>query len=213
MNLDKVTEIATVIGTLLAGTYICYKVCKTKIEEFISNFQGSVSSKIPKQSKIDIKVLKRMEEVKELLNADRVHVYEFHNGEHYANGRSALKVSCTYEVCKVGIKIVQKDCLSIPISCMPKYIAAILDSPMVEISNIENIKNEMPASYNFKCLQNVGAYIDVAIQNKQKEPVGFIEVQWTDANNFKSNEYELLRLAAFIEESILNIDSQEGGHK
>lgn len=213
MNLDKVTEIATIIGTLLAGTYICYKVCKTKIEEFIANFQGSVSSKVPKQSKIDIKVLKRMEEVKELLNADRVHVYEFHNGEHYANGRSALKLSCTYEVCKAGVKIIQKDCLSMPISCMPKYIAAILDSSIVEVKDIESIKESMPASYNFKNSQDIKAYIDVAIQNKQKEPVGFIEVQWTDLNNFKTNEHELLRLAAFIEESILNIDNREGGHK
>ena len=213
MNLDRVTEIATVIGTLLAGAYICYKVCKTKIEEFIANFQGSVSSKVPRQSKIDAKVLKRMEEVKELLNADRVHVYEFHNGEHYANGRSALKLSCTYEVCKAGVKLVQRDCLSMPISCMPKYIAAILDNPLVEIKNLEDIKDSMPASYNFKNSHDVKAYIDVAIQNKQKEPVGFIEVQWLDKKSFNKNDHELLRLAAFIEESILSIDNQEGGKK
>lgn len=213
MNLDRVTEIATVIGTLLAGAYICYKVCKTKIEAFIANFQGSVSSKVPKQSKIDTKVLKRMEEVKELLNADRVHVYEFHNGEHYANGRSALKISCTYEVCKAGVKIIQRECLSMPISCTPKYIANILDSSIVEIKDIENIKDSMPASYNFKIAQDVKAFTDVVIQNKQKEPVGFIEIQWLDKKNFVRNEHELLRLAAFIEESILSIDNQEGGNK
>ena len=64
----------------------------------MTNFQGSVSSKVPKHSQIDLNILKRMEEVKELLKVDRVHVYEFHNGGHYVNGYSALKVSYTYEV-------------------------------------------------------------------------------------------------------------------
>ena len=64
----------------------------------MTNFQVSVSSKVPKHSQIDLNILKRMEEVKELLKVDRVNVYEFHNGGHYANGYSALKVSYIYEV-------------------------------------------------------------------------------------------------------------------
>ena len=113
MNFN-VEVIATAIGTFLAGAYICYKVCRQKIEQFLKSWQGSVSSKVPKQSQVDIKVLNRMEEVKELMDADRVHVYEFHNGEHYANGRSALKVSCTYEVCRIGVHSIQRESMSIP---------------------------------------------------------------------------------------------------
>ena len=122
MNNLNVEIIATTIGTFLAGGYICYKVCKQKIDQFLKNWQGSVSSKVPKQSQIDIKVLERMEEVKEVLHADRVHVYEFHNGEHYANGRSALKVTCTYEVCRTGIGSTQREIMSVPLSVVPKYI-------------------------------------------------------------------------------------------
>ena len=40
--------------------------------------------------------------------------------------------------------------------------------------------------------------------NKLEEPVGFIEVQWFDRKRFTKNDHELLRLAAFIEENILN---------
>ena len=205
MNFN-VEVIATAIGTFLAGAYICYKVCRQKIEQFLKSWQGSVSSKVPKQSQVDIKVLNRMEEVKELMDADRVHVYEFHNGEHYANGRSALKVSCTYEVCRIGVHSIQRESMSIPISIMPRYIAAILDNPVVEVKDIENIKDNMPATYNIKVSQSIKAYTNVVIMNKLKEPVGFIEVQWFDRKKFCKNDHELLRLAAFIEENILNVD-------
>ena len=203
MKID-IIEIATTVGTILAGFCVCFKVFKTKIDEFLKTWQGSVSSKVPKQSQTDIKILKRMEEVKELLNADRVHIYEFHNGEHYANGRSALKISCTYEVCKAGVSSVQRECMSIPISCISSYIASILDNPIVEIKDIENCKEKMPATYNLKFSQGIRAFENVVILNKSKEPVGFIEIQWFDKKNFAKNEHELLRLAAFIEENILN---------
>lgn len=207
MNNLNVEVIATAIGTFLAGGYICYKVCKQKIDKFLKNWQSSVSSKVPRQSKIDIKILNRMEEVKEIMDADRVHVYEFHNGEHYANGRSALKVSCTYEVVRAGTQSVQRSCMSVPLSVMPKYIATILDNSIVNVKDIENIRDSMPATYNLKFSQNVKAFTNVVIINRQNEPVGFIEVQWFDKKKFTENEHELLRLAAFIEENILiNLD-------
>ena len=207
MNFD-VEFIATAIGTFLAGAYICYKVCKAKIEQFLKNWQGSVSKKVPKQSAVDISILNRMEEVKELLDADRVHVYEFHNGEHYANGRSALKISCTYEVCRAGVNSMQRESMSMPISCMPRYIATILDNYVVDVKDIEDVKDSMPATFNFKVSHGIKAYTNVVILNKLKEPVGCIEVQWFDKKKFNKNDHELLRLAAFIEENILNVDSK-----
>ena len=210
MDLKNIETIATFIGTFLAGTFICYKVCKQKIDQFLKNWQGSVSSKVPKQSKIDIKVLNRMEEVKEILDADRVLVYEFHNGEHYANGRSALKVTCTYEVCRAGVKSVQRESMSVPISIMPRYIATILDNSIVDVKDIEDIKETMPATYNIKVSRNVTSYSNVVILNSKKEPVGYIEVEWFDKKKFNKNDHELLRLAAFIEENILlNIDNKK----
>jgi len=208
MNGINIEAIATAVGTFLAGAYICYKVCKQHIDRFLKNWQGSVSNKVPKQSQLDIKILNRMEEVKEIMNADRVHVYEFHNGEHYANGRSALKVSCTYEICRIGINSIQRESMSVPISIMPRYIASILDNSIVDVRDITAIKEVMPATYNMKISQGIKAYTNVVIMNSLKEPVGFIEVQWLDKTKFIKNDHELLRLAAFIEENILNMDKK-----
>lgn len=204
LDMDKITSIATTLGMVLTGAFICYKVTKANIEKFLENWQGSVSSKVSKQSQLDTCILKRMEEVKEILDADRVHVYEFHNGEHYANGRSALKISCTYEVCRAGVKAIQKENLSVPISCIPKYIASILENPIVRVKDLECVKDSMPSTYNLEHSHNIAAYMDVVLLNKAKEPVGFIEVQWSDKSKYNENDHELLRLAAYIEENILS---------
>ena len=102
----------------------------------------------------------------------------------------------------------QRESMSMPISCMPRYIATILDNYVVDVEDIEEIKNSMPATFNFKVSHGIKAYTNVVILNKLKEPVGFIEVQWFDKKKFNKNDHELLRLAAFIEENILNVDSK-----
>jgi hypothetical protein len=159
---------------------------------------------VPKQAKVDVEIIKRMEEVKEILDADRVLVCEFHNGEHYANGRSALKYSCTYEVARAGIDTVQKIFSSVPISCMPRFITKLLDEETIKVSNTESIKDDMPSTYSIKKSANITSFQDLVIRNDKKEPVGFIAVHWCNGKKMTSNDRELLRLATFVEEKILS---------
>ena len=160
LNFNDVVLIATNIGYLIAGVFICYIVVKKKLAEYLSDVKKNlnVSSKIPRQAKYDIDIIRKMEQVKEILNADRVQVYEFHNGEHYANGRSALKVSCTYEVYRVGIEPVQTKMTSIPISCIPHFITQLLDEEFIKVPNVENIKDKMPSTYSLQKSISVTAY-------------------------------------------------------
>ena len=62
----------------------------------------------------------------------------------------------------------------------------------------------MPATYDLKVSQNIEAYTIVVIKNKENEPVGFIDVQWSDRRKITNNDAELYKLAAFVEEKILN---------
>ena len=203
-NIETVTGIATAFGTFIAGVFICIKVCKAKIEEFLKNNGANVGGKVKGQTATDMEILKRMEQVKELLDADRVQVYEFHNGEHYANGRSALKVSCTYEAYRAGVKPCQRELLSVPLSCIPHFISNLLDSGLVNVDDLEDIRETMPSTYSLKHSQSVQAYTDLVIRNRENEPVGFIGVQWCDKTRKMHCDTELYRLAAFIEEKILN---------
>lgn len=205
IDFNQVLLVATNIGYLIAGIFICYFVVKKKLTDYFTEQKSSrdVSSKIPKQAKIDIDIVKRMEQVKELLNADRVLVCEFHNGEHYANGRSALKYSCTYEVCRAGITPVQRIFTSVPISVMPRFITTILDNEMLKVKDLDEIKESMPSTYSVKKEAEITSFQDLVIKNSKNEPVGFIAVHWCNGKKMYTDDRELLRLATYVEEHLL----------
>ena len=165
----------TALITALCGLIVAIKKTKKELE-------NALPQKIKKQCSIDSEIICRMESIKELLNADRVQIYDFHNGGHYANGRSALKVSCSYEVCRTGIKACQMYLQSIPLSCIPQFIKTLLNKNELKIDDLEDIKNDMPATYALKKDQNVASFFDVILNNKNNEPIGFLAIQYCDKN-------------------------------
>ena len=139
-----------------------------------------------KQNKLDLEILNKLEYVKEILNADRIHVYEFHNGEHYSDYRSAYKFSCTYEVFKAGNHPVQQRCINLPTNCMPQFIHKITEDGRFVCNDLEELKESMPSTYNFKKSIDVGSFYDIAIHNKDNNIIGFIAIHWFNKNNMKT---------------------------
>lgn len=188
----------TAIVTALTSLIVSLFKAKTEIE-------NSIPKKIRNQCNIDNEIIKRMEELKEFLNADRVQVYDFHNGGHYANGRSALKTSCTYEVCRTGCRSYQMYLQSIPLSCIPQFIETLLNNEELGIKDLEDMKDTMTSTYHLKKDQGVRCFYDIVIHNKNKEPIGFLAIQYLEENkiNFNNDEKnEILKLKFFIEENL-----------
>ena len=126
-------------------------------------------------------------------------------GGHYANGRSALKTTCTYEAIRNGIKSYQNELQAVPLSCIPKFIQTLLSEEKIECNNLEEIKNTMPATYNLKKHQNVKSFFDIVLNNKNGEPIGFLAIQYSKENcvNFNSNEKDqIYKLKHYIEENL-----------
>ena len=120
-------------------------------------------------------------------------------GGHYANGRSALKTSCSYEVIRTGIKGHQKELQSVPLSC------TLLNRKELVINNLEEIKELMPATYELKKDQEVASFFDIILNNKEGEPIGFLALQYCKINSVKFNQEEkneILKLKFFIEENL-----------
>lgn len=197
-NITSMIISLTALLTGVAGLFVALNKAKKTIEE-------TIPQKIKKQCNIDYLIINKMEEVKELLNADRVQVYDFHNGGHFANGRSALKVSCTYEVCRAGIKSYQMYLQSIPLNCIPQFIKTLLNKNRMIINDLEEIKDIMPATYSLKNSQNIKSYFDIILNNELNEPIGFLAIQYENENkvNFSEKELnEILKLKFFIEENL-----------
>ena len=192
--LISLTALITAIGGLVVGFL------KTKKE-----IENSLPRKIKNQCSIDMEIINRMEGLKEFLNADRVQVYDFHNGGHYANGRSALKTSCTYEVCRTGCRAYQMFLQAIPLSCIPQFIKTLLNKEELKVSTIEDLKNSMNSTYNLKKDQGVRSFYDIIIHNKDKEPIGFLAIQYCTEEKLQytqEQQNEILKLKFFIEENL-----------
>ena len=197
-NITNMIISLTALLTGIAGLLVALDKAKKSIEE-------TIPQKIKKQCDIDYLIINKMEEAKEFLNADRVQVYDFHNGGHFANGRSALKVSCTYEVCRAGVKSYQMYLQSIPLNCIPQFIKTLLNKNRMIINDLEEIKDIMPATYSLKKSQNIKSYFDIILNNEENEPIGFLAIQYENENkvNFSVKELnEILKLKFFIEENL-----------
>lgn len=198
--MERITSIIlslTALITSICGLIIAIKKAKKELE--------TIPKKIKKQCNIDYEIISRMESLKEFLNADRVQLYDFHNGGHYANGRSALKTSCTYEVCRSGCKSYQMYLQAIPLSCIPQFIKTLLNKEELKVNNLEQIKDTMQSTYSLKKEQGIKSFYDVIICNKAKEPIGFLAIQYSQENmiNYKQDEWnEILKLKFFIEENL-----------
>ena len=188
--------IITAIGAVILAIIKVYKNTKKEID--------TIPMKVKKQAVYDNIIVEKMDSLKELLNADRVQVYDFHNGGHYANGRSALKTSCTYETVRNGINPVQSQLQSIPLPCIAKFISQLLNDESMEIKKLDEIKENMPSTYQLKKSQNIESFYDIVLNNKNNEPIGFLAVQYVK-NKYSIDEHgkqEILRLKFFIEEQL-----------
>ena len=72
-NITTIIVSITALITAIGGLFIAIKKTKKEIEE-------TLPKKIKKQCDVDIEIINKMEEIKEFLKADRVQIYDFHNG-------------------------------------------------------------------------------------------------------------------------------------
>ena len=195
--LNDFSLLIVAVSATIVAIIKSYKNTKSEID--------TLPKKIKYQVNIDDSIISKMEDLKELLNADRVQIYDFHNGGHYANGRSALKTSCTYEVIRTGISHKQSYLQSIPLSCLSKFISKLMNDGFLEVKNLEEIKDEMPSTYQLKKDMQINSFYDVILSNKNGEPIGFLAVQYVK-NEYnilsEKDKQEVLKLKFFIEEQL-----------
>lgn len=73
--MEFITTFITKLTPLIVSiTALIVAIIKSKKE-----IEETLPRKIQKQCSIDIEITNRLEDIKELLNADRVQVYDFHN--------------------------------------------------------------------------------------------------------------------------------------
>lgn len=190
-NIGAIIAAILTFGTGLAGII---STLSTAAKNFSEVKKNSISEEVKNQSDINIEIIKLMEEMKEIFKPNRVQVYDFHNGTVLANGVSLMKCTCTHEVVRIGTKAYFKDLHDIHLGMIPHFINELLKKKELKVNDIEEIKNIMPATYEFKKSQNVGGFYDILLTNKRGEPIGFIGMQYDEPNSINFKEYEVKKL-------------------
>ena len=206
MNLEslfaKLEEIGTMLAAIAFTGYVFYKTFSARLEKWVKDERTGVSKTIGKQSEIDCEIVQEAEKLKEIIAADRVQVFEFHNGVHYANGRSALRMSCTYEVCRYGIEPCLNKMAGVPLTVVPNLIKALLDKDKIVIEDIDDVMNNMPSTYNLLCSMGVKSFYAYVIHNNNGEPVGFVALQFCREKTTKIQKDNIQRFVWFIESKL-----------
>lgn len=201
--MDAVIETAKTIGITLAEIILVIYFCVKYINAALR--KEDISKGVREQSNLDLQIIEKMDYYKELLNADRILLFEFHNGQHYSNYRSALRMSPSYEVFKAGQKSKMADCTNIPISIMPKLIYEITHNGYSECKTIEDIREDKGNTYEFKKSIDVYSYYDVAIRDKNNNIIGFVAVEWASERPEDVDVIQIERLAGFLEDKVNEI--------
>lgn len=203
LSVENLMLIGTVIGTIIASAFTSYKTVVNKINEEQRTRKDEVPKAVKKQSKLNCEILQEAEKVKELLDADRVQVYEFHNGAHYANGRSALKTTCTFETCRYGVQSCRDILSDVPLSVIPVFIKTLLDDEELYVKNLEDIKDTMIGTYNIKSSMDIKGFYDVVIHNEDREPIGFVAVQFCNRDASNIDKDVVKKFAWFVEMKLM----------
>ena len=197
LSWENIQFIGTVCGAIAATVYMSFKAFKTKLDKEFKDRKTDVSKHIKRQSDLDYEIIKEADHLKELLGADRVQVYELHNGNHYANGRSALKTTCTY-----GVASCLNVLSGIPLSVIPNFLRVLLDKGELLVKDLEDLKETMPSTYNLKHTMGIKGFYDVVIYNANNEPVGFVAVQFCNDKISSLNKDAVKKFASFVENKL-----------
>ena len=211
--MEHIVETAQSIGIILAEILLAIYFCKQYIDKYQKEHKPNISDEVTKQNPIDLDIIEKMDYYKELLKADRILLFEFHNGQHYSNYRSALKMSASYEVYRAGLESSREKCSNLPIAIMPRFIAAITREGFTWCKDIEEIRYDMGNSYEFKKSIGIKAFYDVAIKDDCGNVVGFVAVQWQHEMPTDIDVKNIDHLAWHMEEAVKKLTALGKGNK
>ena len=211
-TVENAKAVATALGTIIVFGAVFVVTIKKFIKEALDKINSSKTDwkDLPQRADLDRRILDKMEQVKELTNCDRIMVFDFHNGEHFANNRSALKTSCTYEVTKYGVAKEQAKAQSIPLSMLPHLLEYLLEKESFFIDPLVDYKEIQPEFYFCQSLGAEALFCN-AIKDIEGSTVGFLLCQYPGGEKVKKNEF--IKLAGFVEsalqESIKKVNSKK----
>jgi len=109
-------------------------------------------------------------------HAERISIFEFHNGGKNLSGIEFKKCSNTYEAVSLETKPIIKEMQNLPLSINPLWNRILSTRDDINIPSIENLDDTFLQSYLRS--QSIKTYYSTILQDYDNTPIGFISLEY-----------------------------------
>lgn len=197
-----------VITILLIAISLAYLIIKNstkrireqedKIDSLYDKIDDLVKNSSDKHDKYDLtnkftsfaenagKIQIQLYHLLQVFGADRISIFEFHNGGKNLAGVEFKKCSNTYEAVSLEIKPNQKELQNLPLSLNPMWNKILGTRENIIISDTSQLEDSFLKSYLDS--QQIKAYYSTILEDYDNTPIGFINVEYYRNSSFLNKE-------------------------
>jgi len=118
--------------------------------------------------------------------ADRIMIYEYHNGGKTLTGVNFIKCTCTYDATELGIPSKKIEYSNLPISTHYLWNKILLEKKPVIISDVNNEK-DVVIKQILKA-DKIKSYYNFLLLDYDTKPIGFMTVEYLNKKYILSEE-------------------------
>lgn len=195
--LEMFQNYGIVFTILLLSIFIAYLIIKNSTkrireqEEKIDNLYGRIDNMMTKFSSDDNheltgkfinyaenanKIQIQLYHLLQVFRADRISIYEFHNGGKNLAGVEFKKCSNTYEAVSLEIKPMIKEMQNLPLSINPIWNKILATRDDIIIPDISKLEDTFLKAYLES--QNIKTFYSSLLQDYDNTPIGFIMIEY-----------------------------------
>ncbi len=108
--------------------------------------------------------------------AERISIYEFHNGGKNLAGVEFKKCSNTYEAVSLETKPIIKEMQNLPLSINPLWSKILSTRGEIKIPSVENLEDTFLKGYLE--IQSIKTYYSTILRDYDNSPIGFISLEY-----------------------------------
>lgn len=175
---------------------------KRDVKEEISN------DVLDKHAKNNYKIQTLLYNLLNQVDADRVMIYEYHNGGKTLTGVNFIKCTCTYDATDLGIPSKKSEHGNIPISTHYIWNKLLLERNPIICPNIK-LENDSVMSQILKT-EKVQSYYSFLLNDYDGKPIGFMTVEFlTNFKRLDDQDMNFLNNQALTISGLVRYDKDE----
>ena len=156
------------------------------LKEYFQNKRKKTNCSIQDFTQKSQNIQKALDFLMNRIKADRIYVYEFHNGDHFYSGSGQQKFSCTYESLGPGVSSETINLQNLRMSTFNKYIKQLFDED--SFSFIDNKTDTPIALKNWFANRGITSNYARVIKTLKGEVIGALCIDFTNHTRELSKE-------------------------